>query len=181
MQTLTYAEARTLIKTGDMVGIHTGTIACQLIQAGQRIAGLPWSHITHCGLAVWLLDRLYLVEMNAGGNVYKPLSQYSKQRMVICKPAKGTELDNFAQRLQVLTENHIPYSATDLLRIGLRMLPMRFIDTSKWGTDSDATKVCSLLPAMAYKTLGGDVSAIPVLSSPAEVVKALEMRFSIEG
>jgi hypothetical protein len=181
MQTLTYAQARREIKTGDMVGIQTGTLGGRIIQLGQMIAGLPYSHITHSAIAVWVGERLMVVEMNAGGNVYKPLSQYAGKRMVVCAPTAGTDLSQFDLGLEHITERHIPYSALDLVRIGARLLPMRLIDTRGWGGDGDSDKVCSLLPALVYHAMGGDVSGIPALAAPAEVVQALRVRFEIEG
>lgn len=176
-----YAQARSQIKTGDAIGIATGTLGGRIIQLGQIIAGLPHSHITHSAIAVWVGERLMVVEMNAGGNVYKPLSQYAGKRMVVCAPPKGTDLSQFDLGLDHITEHHIPYSALDLVRIGLRLLPMRLINTKGWGGDGDSDKVCSLLPAMVYRAMGGDVSAIPALAAPAEVVQALPVLFEIEG
>lgn len=177
----TYAQYRPFIKTGDMIGIATGTLGGRIIQLGQIIAGLPYSHITHSAIAVWVGERLMVVEMNAGGNVYKPLSQYAGKRMVVCAPPAGADLSQFDLGLDHITEHHIPYSALDLVRIGARLLPMRVIDTRGWGGDGDSDKVCSLLPAVVYRALGGDVSAIPALAAPAEVAQSLSARFSIEG
>lgn len=177
----TYAQARSQIKTGDMIGIQTGTLGGHFIEAGQIIAGLHHSHITHCAVAVWLGSRLMVVEMNPGGNLFKPLSQYAGKRMVVCAPPPGSNLSRFDQDLDHITVNHIPYSAGDLARIGLRLLPLRLIDTTKWGGDGDHDKVCSLLPAMLYGAMGGDVSKIPTLAAPAEVVNALDVRFEVEG
>ena len=61
------------------------------------------------------------------------------------------------------------------------VLPMRLIDTRQWGGDGDRDKVCSLLPTMVYRALGGDVSAIPDLAAPAEVAMALGVKLRIEG
>jgi len=179
--TLSYAKARTLIRTGDMIGIHTGTLGGYIIEVGQAIAGLPFSLITHCALAVWVGPRLMVVEMGPSGNSLKPLSQYADKPMVVCSPPVGTDLGRFDFGLDRITEHHIPYSALDLVRIGLRLLPMRLIDTRGWGGDGDADKVCSLLPAMLYKAIGGDVSTIPALAAPAEVVQILNIRFAIVG
>lgn len=178
---LTYVQARPLIKTGDMIGIHTGTLGGYIIEVGQAIAGLPFSLITHCALAVWVGPRLMVVEMGPSGNSLKPLSQYAGKPMVVCSPPVGTDLGRFDIGLDHITEHHIPYSALDLVRIGLRLLPMRLIDTRGWGGDGDADKVCSLLPAMFYKAMGGDVSGIPALAAPAEVVQVLDIRFGIGG
>lgn len=177
--TITYSQARPRINTGDMVGIHTATLGGRFIGLGQSIAGLAYAHITHCGVAAWQGDRLMLVEMGVAGNVYKPLSQYEDKRMVVCEPPAGTNLQRFDLGLDHITLKHIPYSILDLLRIGLRLLPMRFLDTKKWGGDGNQDKVCSLLPTMIYQQLGGDVSAIPKLAAPAEVVMALPVRFEI--
>ena len=68
-----------------------------------------------------------------------------------------------------------------MVRIGLRLLPRRVIDTRGWGGDGDSDKVCSLLPTMLYRAMGGSVSTIPDLASPAEVVQALGVKFEIEG
>jgi hypothetical protein len=45
----------------------------------------------------------------------------------------------------------------------------------------NSDKVCSLLPTMMYRAIGGDVSGIPDLAAPAEVVQVLGVRFEIEG
>lgn len=176
----TYLQARALIETGDMIGIQTGTPGGHIIQAGQVIAGLEWSHITHCALAVWMGSRLTVIEMGSAGNVFRPLSQYAGKRMVVCSPAKGTDLSFFDVGIDRISEHHIPYGLLDLVRIGARLLPMRLIDTRGWGGDGDSDKVCSLLPSMLYRVMGGDVSGIPALAAPAEVVNSLSVRFEIE-
>lgn len=181
MKTLTYPQARPLIATGDLIGIQTGTLGGRIIQAGQAIARLPYSHITHCAIAMWVGTRLMVVEMGPAGNVLKPLSQYAEKRMVVCAPPAGTNLSLFDLGVDHITERHIPYSWLDLVCIGARLLPMRVIDTHGWGGDGDADKVCSLLPAMIYRAMGGDVSGIPALAAPAEVVAALDVRCEIGG
>jgi hypothetical protein len=176
---LSYSKARSLIKNGDMIGVHTGTLGGHIIQAGQVIAGLPYSHITHCAIAVWRENRLMVAEMGPSGNTLKYASQYAGKPMVVCEPAAGADLSLFESALDIVLEHHIPYSAGDLARIGGRLLPMRLIDTRHWGGDGNADKVCSLFPAMVYTRMGGDVSAIPSLAAPAEVVCALPVRFEI--
>ncbi len=178
---LSYNKARSLIRNGDMVGVHTGTLGGSIIQAGQSIAGLPYSHITHCAIAVWRENRLMVAEMGPSGNTLKYMSQYAGKQMVVCEPSNGADTSRFELSLDHVLEHHIPYSAGDLARIGLRLLPMRFLNTRRWGGDGDATKVCSLFPSMLYNRMGGDVSAIPALAAPAEVVHALSVRFEIEG
>lgn len=178
---LPYAQARPLIRTGDMIGIQTGTPGGHVIHAVQAMAGLPYSHITHCAVALWVGTRLMVLEMGPAGNVLKPLSQYAGKRMVVCAPPARTDLSQFDLSLDRITEHHIPYGVWDLLRIGLRLLPMRLIDTRGWGGDGQADKVCSLLPAMLYSAMGGDVSNIPALAAPAEVVAALDLRVEVFG
>lgn len=175
----TYAQARPLIATGDLIGIQTGTLGGRVIQSGQLIAGLEWSHITHCAVAMWVGTRLLVVEMGPAGNVLKPLSQYAGKRMVVCAPPVGTSLGLFDLGVDHITEHHIPYGLLDLARIALRLLPMRLMDTRGWGGDGDSDKVCSLLPTMIYRAMGGDVSVIPSLASPAEVACALTVRFEV--
>ena len=178
---LPYHQARLRIKTGDMIGVSTGTIGGRFIRLGQGRAGLPRSHITHIAIAQWVGTRLMVIEMGPAGNIVKPLSQYAGKRMTVSPPAPGTDLSMFDLGFDHITERHIPYGLLDLVRIGARLLPMRLIDTRGWGGDGNRDKVCSLLPAMVYQAIGGDVSNIPVLASPAEVVQALGVRFEIEG
>lgn len=180
-QIASYAQARAAIQTGDTIGIQTGTLGGRFIQAGQVIAGLDYSHITHCGVAMWFGPRLMLVEMGPSGNAIKPLSQYAGKRMVVCAPPVGTSLGLFDLGVDHITEHHIPYGLLDLARIGLRLLPMRLMDTRGWGGDGDSDKVCSLLPTMIYRAMSGDVSAIPALASPAEVACALTVRFEVSA
>jgi hypothetical protein len=177
----TYAQVRSHINTGDTIGIQTGTLGGRIIRLGQVIAGLPRSHITHCGIAQWVGTRLMVIEMGPAGNIVKPLSQYAGKRMTVSAPAPGTDLSLFDLGFDHITERHIPYGLLDLVRIGARLLPMRVMDTRGWGGDGDGDKVCSLLPTMLYRAMGGDVSGIPDLASPAEVVQALGVKFEIEG
>jgi hypothetical protein len=175
----TYAEARHHICTGDLIGIATGTWFGRLIHALQIMAGIPHPHISHVGIALWMGSRLMIAEMSTAGNVIKPLSQYEGKRMVVCNPAPSTNLELLDSGIEAITKRHIPYGFFDLLKIGLRVLPSRFIDTKNWGWDGDKDKVCSLLPAVIYKTMGGDVSMIPTLAAPAEAVNALGVKFEI--
>lgn len=176
-----YSDARNLIKTGDMIGVATGTLGGRIIELGQVIAGVPYTHITHNAIAYWIGGRLMVVEMGVAGNVYKPLSQYAGKRMVVCSPPNNSFISKFNQAIDTVTKNHIPYSSGDLVRIAVRLLLLRFINTKNWGNDSNKNKVCSLLPAMVYQEIGGNINNIPNLAAPAEVVEALTVRFEIKG
>lgn len=145
------------------------------VRRNTRITSLIGTHIraTNTGGSAFLYTQ--------AGNVIKPLSQYAGKRMVVCSPPADTNLSLFDLGVDHITERHIPYGLLDLVRIGLRLLPLRFLDTRGWGGDGDGDKVCSLLPAWVYSLIGGDVSGIPKLAAPAEVVNALRVRFEIEG
>ena len=71
-----YERYRPFIKTGDMIGIATGTLGGRIIQLGQVIAGLPRSYITHIAIAQWVGTRLMGIEMAPSGYIVIPLSQY---------------------------------------------------------------------------------------------------------
>lgn len=178
---MNYATARPLIRTGDLIGVQTGTPASHIIHAGQRIAGLANAHITHTAIAVWLSDRLFAFEMGPSGNTFKLLSQYAGHRMTVSEPPPGTSVDLIHWAIDKSGERHIPYGWLDLVRIALRVLPLRLIDTRGWGGDGPADKPCSLLPAVVYRLAEGDVSVFPALAAPAEAVNALPLRFEIEA
>lgn len=180
-QTHTYAHARSLIRTGDMVALETSTLFGDVIRVLQKIAGLEYAWATHCALAIWIGDGLYVFEMGPSGNIFKPLSQYEGCRMVVCEPAQKADIGRFHFAVTMRSRSYIPYGLVDLVRIGLRLLPLRFIDTKAWGRDGDGDKVCSLLPAWVYSLIGGDVSHIARLACPAEVVGGLRVRFEIQG
>lgn len=179
MAGLTYNAARTQVRTGDTVGVCTSGLGSYVVRIGQGIAGLANSHITHCGIAIWIGARLMLVEMGSSGNVIKPLSQYAGSSMIVCEPPASCDMRLVDAAFDRVTEKYIPYSAGDLVRIGARLLTRRLVENENWGRDSDRNKVCSLLPAMFYSKIGGDVSGIPVLAAPAEVIAALKMRLHI--
>lgn len=178
-QRLTYAEARPLINSGDCIGVATRSASAAVVRGMQRVAGLRHAAITHTAMALWVGDRLYAVEMSTGGNVLRPLSQYAGYEMLISAPPWDADLSVLAEALRVATEQHIPYGFVDLVAIGLRLLPRRLVDTTRWGKDSGTDQVCSFFAARVYEHMGAELVGWPRRPCPAEVAEALQPRFVV--
>lgn len=67
-----YAQARPLIETGDLIAVRDvhGVV-------GRLTVAFTRSPYTHTGVAVWLGERLFMAELNAGRNHLTAVSQLS--------------------------------------------------------------------------------------------------------
>lgn len=70
MLTLSYANARNYISTGDVIAVKRGE---GLLSPFTRF--FTRSDYTHVALSIWLGDGLWVSEINGGGNHMVPLSQ----------------------------------------------------------------------------------------------------------
>jgi hypothetical protein len=67
---MTYEEARSQIKTGDLIGVRDvhGLL-------GRLTRFFTRSPYTHTGVAVWCATHLFMADLNSGRNALRPLSQ----------------------------------------------------------------------------------------------------------
>ena len=179
MPMLTYTEARSQIATGDIVGVKTRTPGGAITRTVQRLGGLPHYHVTHIALAYWLGGRLFAVEESVGGNRFVPMSQYAPSGLVVCDRIPGTDIERLPAAIDRATESHVPYSYLDLVAIGIRVLLGRWFNTQRLGNDGGAELVCSVFAPRVAGAAGADLSAMPNMPCPAEVVRALSVKFEV--
>jgi hypothetical protein len=175
-----YAQARPLIKNGDMVAVrsnHGGFPA--LVRA---VTGSPY---THTAVALWLEGGLgagtscnaavpgghdpcglYIAEMDGAKAVLVPLSQYADSNLDIFDcPVDGEAAK--AAALAMLRQR-IDYDYADLLRIAAwRLLRLPLPAEDKNGL------VCSALTARVFLAAGWKTNRIPSIPSPDDMVRAL--------
>ena len=115
-----YATARPLIRSGDVIGVMSrkGPLAWATRAVMWISGGKPYTHV---GIALWQADRLYLVELNGGGNHLVPLSQIS-QPFDVARPLAGVTDDDVAGAVDAELEHHVSYGVWSLAIIGLRRL-----------------------------------------------------------
>jgi hypothetical protein len=111
---MNYEDARTLIKTGDVI-IVRGTTGF-LTPFTKFFTRSPY---THTGQAFWLGDVLWMNEINGGKNHAIPLSQLADEDFdVFERPNQVSEAGALAAIKQVL-RTRIPYSLLALFMAGL--------------------------------------------------------------
>ena len=79
-----YKQARSSIKTGDLIAIRTAHN-----WLGWLTQFFTRSPYTHCGIALWIDNGLYLAELNGGRNHITPLSQWVGTDFDVYDPPLG--------------------------------------------------------------------------------------------
>lgn len=115
-----YATARPQIRSGDVIGVMSrkGPLAWATRAVMWISGGKPYTHV---GVALWQAGRLYLVELNGGGNHLVPLSQVT-QRFDVARPLPSMSDAEVAAAVDAELEHHVSYGVWSLLVIGLRRL-----------------------------------------------------------
>lgn len=155
-----YAEARRWIKTGDLIAVRS--------THGGFSAMVRWftkSPYTHTAVALWVCDRLLMVETRILAGIV-PMSQMdSKDFDVIRCPVTNPE-HVFIEAFNILGMP-VGYDFKDLLRIAARL-------KLGWKAPEvdDQSKVCSALSAAIYRLAGWRPVGLPGIPAPCEVVAA---------
>jgi hypothetical protein len=162
---MNYLNCRSSIQTGDIIGVEGTSFMSKVTQLVQRIGRQGEdSAVTHVGIAWWLEDRLYIVEMDGKYNVLRPLSQHAfvaPIRIWKCPVNRLRLINQFAY----WTSRTIHYSITDLFKIGFRL----------WfggRRSEDEDLVCSSFVGAWLRACGWD-KLTTNMPSPSELSKAL--------
>lgn len=115
-----YATARPLIRSGDVIGVMSrkGPLAWAIRVVMRISGGLPYTHV---GVALWQGERLYLVELNGGGNHLVPMSQIS-QPFDVARPLPGVSSDDVAVAVDTELAQHVGYGVWELALIAIRRI-----------------------------------------------------------
>lgn len=158
-----YATARPLIRSGDVIGVMSrkGPLAWATRAVMWISGGKPYTHV---GVALWQAGRLYLVELNGGGNHLVPLSQIS-QPFDVARPLAGISADDVAAAADAELERHVSYGVWSLALIGLRRL-FGQAPRAPFGL------VCSSFVAGILRRLGWAPEGLHPMPAPDEVMAA---------
>jgi hypothetical protein len=174
-----YYQARPHISSGDVIGIATRGPLSPFIRFVQWLAGFgAMSDMAHVGVAKWIDERIFLVEMDGVRNVLCPLSQYAGLKMYVYKcPVPVSAMDRL---FDAVLGRFIPYGYFDLIAIGLRMVFRIKGKTSATANADMESMVCSHF-ALLWLTLSGwcPPPSMPAKPSPCELCGALEPKFVI--
>lgn len=186
-QKIKYSQARSYIYSGDCVAVKTRSLGGWFVRLGQHVAGLRWAKYGHTGFALWVNvageNRLMVVEMNQGGNMYRPLSQYLNQgcEVAIFSPPIDADITCFGKVIRKVVDNHIPYGWLDLVPLGCQLVLRRFIGKISIGKDAGEDQVCSYFTKRVYNKLGVNFSGMPNRPAPAELLDALQLKFELHN
>ncbi len=155
-----YEGARSLIRTGDLIGVRS--------KNGGFPALTRWatkSPYTHTAVALWLCDRLFMVETRGVAGIV-PLAQLgSKEFDVVRCPVADSEYV-FIEAVNLLG-TPVNYDLADLLRIVGRL----WFGIKEPETD-DGGKICSALSASIYRLAGWRPLGLAAIPAPCEVMAA---------
>ena len=158
-----YATARPLIRSGDVIGVMSSAgLLAKLTRAVMRLSGgKPY---THTGLALWQAGRLYLVELNGGGNHLVPLSQVA-QPFDVARPLPGVAGADVEIAVDFELETRVHYGFGTLLIIGVRRL-FGAAPRAPWGL------VCSGYVLSILRRLGWSPDGLHPMPAPDEIMRA---------
>jgi len=157
-----YEDLRRLVLDGDLIAVrskHSGWPG--LIRWATR------SQYTHCAIALWLDEGLWVAEMDGAKNVLIPLSQYQLTPFDVfsCPVDRKQVRDD----ILVTLRGKISYDWLDIWRLAINILfgvPLPTVDDSKL--------VCSSWAAYIWLRCGWKPAGrLPSIATPAEVVAAL--------
>lgn len=170
-----YANIRSKINSGDVLGFRVGGFFGWAVRTAQRIGGMgDQAGLTHIGIAVWVEGRLYSVEMDGVRNVLIPLSQRVNDGEVVEVYHPGTTAERMLMKFDLATARHIKYSIFDLARIGARLILRMDYDRDDGGL------VCSTFVTRWLFDAGWRAPiGFPVMPCPAEVCRALQLKFKV--
>lgn len=174
---LTYAQARTLIATGDLIAFRQrGGLLHWLIR---RVTRSPY---THTAIAVWAgpeghphhpgvfkrhhsARRLLVAEAKASGAMLTPLSQYAGVDFDVlpCPREAKVKVEPILWRI---IGHPIAYDVLDLLRIAAHRLFRRPLPVR-----DDARRICSALSAEIWHRAGWSAT-LPSIPAPDDIVAA---------
>ena len=157
-----YATARPLIRSGDVIGVMSrkGPLAWITRAVMALSGGEPYTHV---GVALWQAGRLYLVELNGGGNHLVPLSQI-RARFDVARPLPAVEAEDVQIAVDFELETHVAYGVWSLLLIGLRRL-FGQAPRAPWGL------VCSGYVLSILRRLGWSPDGLHPMPAPDEVMR----------
>lgn len=173
----TYSEVREDISTGDVIGVEGRNLFSKFTKFAQSFnEHCDNPKITHAGMAYWIENRLFIVEMDGKHNVLRPLSQYILEGDVvhIYRPEIVTQVED---HFDLATTNPIKYDLIELIQIGYRL-----IFGGKGPKRLDGELVCSSYVANWLKLCGWKTPEwFPSQPSPAELCTAVQNKlFSIQ-
>jgi hypothetical protein len=156
----TYPEARSHIRTGDLLAVRSkqGFFA-NLVRIGTR------SPYTHTAVALWMCDRLMMVETRGQAGIVPASQLGTKDFDVIRCPVADAEYV-FIEAMNILGIP-VDYDSMDLLRIATRL----WFGLKEPEAD-DENKICSALSAAIYRLAGWKPAGLPAIPAPCEVVAA---------
>lgn len=162
-----YATARSQIRSGDVIGVMSrkGPLAWATRAVMRLSGGKPYTHV---GVALWQAGRLYLVELNGGGNHLVPLSQISPP-FDVARPLAGVTDDDVAGAVDAELEHHVSYGVWSLALIGVRRL-FGQAPRAPFGL------VCSSFAAGILRRLGWAPKNLHPMPAPDEVMASSGMR-----
>jgi len=158
---MNYANARQLIKNGDLVAIRS--------KHGGLPAAVRWvtkSPYTHTAVALWCEGRLLIAETNGANAAISPLSQRQGQDFDVfsCPVTRADAVDAVWNVLGV----SIGYDFGDLFRVAAN----RLLGVPLPPADDDKL-FCSALSATIYKHAGWRPAGLPSIPAPDDVVRAI--------
>jgi hypothetical protein len=159
-----YAQAREHLQTGDLIALRSRKgLAAWLIRLITR------SPYTHTGVAIWVGDRLLVVETRNGPASLVPLSQYQPHDFdVFDAPVEQKQRIFGRDIILKALGREIPYAYGDLVRIALHeLLGVRL---PKHAPDR---LICSALSALIYQRLGWKPQGLPSIPTPRDLVNAI--------
>lgn len=163
-----YAEARALIKTGDLIAIKGTTLLNKITQF------FTHGPYTHTGIAIWFGDRLCMSELNGGRNHYVPISQLAKKTFDVFAMPKDLEEEKVRLAIYGLMEDPVDYSEGAFVVIGL-ISWLKLKIKLPW----KHYMVCSSYSSATYATAGWPEETRMI--SPTALAKLLCFRFSVEA
>lgn len=177
---LPYAQARDLIRTGDLIGVRDvhgilGRATCLFTRA-------PY---THTGVAVWLGDHLFMADLNSGRNHLTPLSQLTD--FDVCSPPEGLDRAAIEQAIIEWLSKPISYGYAAFPVIGIKcaLRIKAFIHWRSIIVCSGGSVQIFELAAAIMRAAGAAPPAAWIehsrMISPGELVAELPFKLAVRG
>lgn len=145
---VSYEEARSLIKSGDLLSFRTGSRDAKPMHwLTEMVTRSPYYHT---GIAVWLSSeggesRLFICEAQPSGRRLVPLSMFANLHFDVTESPVAFEL---IEKMMLERVGAVPYGFLDYIGVGVRML---FGIAAK---DDNGAEICSEMAQDLFRKAG---------------------------
>lgn len=157
-----YSNLEALVKNGDTIAIEGTSLISKAIKL------ITGESVSHTGIALWLNNILYVVEMDMDKNVMVPLSQYANNHVQVYRHPNVTTEISSSIILALLVEE-VSYGWFDIFKL----FCYKTLNLSFMTKDTTHSMICTSLNQKCY--VNANLPIATGLLTPGELCAQLTL------